>query len=87
MHLCRGRGEDSNGGKLLSIFWEELDELSVAFCRRGSGQTQDEGQRTVRFFDWMRPTCEPVRTVRAVIGQTKTGSAGRCGSDLGKQEG
>lgn len=88
MHLCLGRGEDSNGGKPLSIFWEELDELSVAFCRRerGSKQTQDEGQKAV-FFDWMQPTCKLVHTVKAMIGQTKTGSVGQCGSDLEKQEG
>lgn len=51
MHLCLGRGEDSNGGKLPSIFWEELDELSVAFCQRdrGSKQTQDEGEKALFF--------------------------------------
>lgn len=48
MHLCLGRGEDSNGGKLLSIFWEELDELSVAFCWRERGSKTKDRMRVRR---------------------------------------
>lgn len=36
MCLC-GKGEDSNGCRALSNFWEELDELSVVFWRKGGG--------------------------------------------------